>query len=238
MATWGDIKTAVTYNLGKQGDANIVTLLPIWADLFQKKVQQDRNYWFLKTVAERTINNTAQSYPLPANFKADMVFYLKRLVTSGDPANAFIELDPITDIDVVRTYEPVTAQSQKAQPEAYTIGNVDMTLWPWPDKTYTLRCQYWKDIDPPVAGSAAGFINAWITNYPALYIAALSAEGFKYLQEWADADAWEKRAIGLLLDVRASHIARELPSKVMLVPMRDQFGTTRDSQNSVWKVYN
>lgn len=244
MATWGDIKTLVTKNLGKSGDADVVTLMPIWADSFQRKVQRDRNYWFLKTVAERTINSASQTYPLPANFRDDMVFYLKQLISGGDPSNTFIELDAITDIDVVRSYEPVDVNApnggagQKAQPEAYVVGADTMSIWPWPDKVYTLGCQYWKDVDPPTASSPNNFTNKWITDYMDLYEEELTYLGFRYLQEWDDAAKWKAMAKITLGDIRAAHVARALPSKITLVPKRDQYGTTRDSQNATWKVYN
>lgn len=238
MATWGTTKTLVKYNLGRTGDTNLDTLLPIWADIFQKKAQRDRNYWFLKTVAERSIVNTSQIYPLPDNFKDDMIFYLKKLTTAGFSANEFVELDPITDIDVVRLYAPVVASTQKGQPEAYTIGDQSITLWPYPDQSYTLRCQYWKDVDPPVSGSLDSFTNAWIADYPDLYAEELTAAGFSYLGEGENAMIWEARAKRTLADVRAANVARELPGKLVLVPMRDQFGTTRASLSNTWRIYN
>lgn len=232
MATWGDIKTLVKSNLGKQSDSNVVTLLPIWADTFQKEVQRDRNYDFLKSVFERSVDETQQTYSLPSNFLEGLAIYLLKSNPDG-----FVELNRIVDLDVIRAYAPViTGTTAKAEPRDYTLDNGQFTLWPWPNTTYTLRTMCWADIDPPVAASADSYVNSWITKYPDLYEAGLTEKGFMYLQEFADAKEWRATKMRILSDLRAQWVKRVMSGKqVAIVPRNDAMGTNLNVRGTQWR---
>ena len=157
---------------------------------------------------------------------------------------AYVELDQLSDLDIIRMFQPVVGSddvqvaANKAQPTGYVIGNASMTFWPWPDDTYTIRCLYWKDMAPPDADSVDGFSNAWIRDYPGLYEQELTAHGFRYLGEDSKALIWENRAKGTLADVRAANVARELagPGKLALVPNLGVYGTTRGRRANIWRT--
>ncbi|MFA5936688.1 MAG: hypothetical protein WC822_02305 [Candidatus Paceibacterota bacterium] len=229
MANWGEVKTWVLANLGKQNDTEMTALLPPFAEAFQLKVQRDRNYWFLKTISERSIVSTAQTYPLPDGYKGHVLVY----IVDSSP-DGYSELFPISDTDVIRMYTPVTVASQKGKPVNYNISGESITFWPYPDTTYTIRMTGWKDIDPPVLSSAASFTNSWTSRYPDLYVQELTAMGFDKLQEYEDSDHWMKRAAATMAALRADYVARMLPSEMTLTPMTDVYGTSKAQRGWTW----
>ena len=187
---WGDVKTVVKDNLGRQNEATLDILLPLFAEMFQREVERDRNFFFLKTTTSRTIDQLAQSYALPLDFKDDLIFYIRRV--APDPEE-FLELRKITDIDVIRKYSPGTANGQPNEPKDFTISNETITFWPFPDKQYTIRAITWKRLAAPTSTSADSFTNTWINLYPDLYVQALTEQGFAYLQEAQDSEIWKKK---------------------------------------------
>lgn len=219
--TWGDIKTLVLANLGRQGDSETIALLPLWAKLFQQKVERDRNYWFLKATFERELVSTKQIYSLPGEFKDDLLVYLKNTDPKG-----FKELYPITDHDVVRQYGPVVDETDKEEPEHYIIADQSITLWPHPNKAYTLRLIGWRNIDTPDVVSSDDFSNTWVSDYADLYTQELTAMGFGKLQEAQDSNIWEIKADKTLMTLRSQHVARELPGEATLTPKSGQYDAT------------
>lgn len=232
---WSDIKNLVTANLSRVNDPTVLALLPLWAASFQLKVQHDRNYYFLKATAERTIDDTSQVYELPPGYKDGLNIYLKFTVANGDSNNAFEELFPISDTDVVREYSPISVETDKMQPINYVLGVNSFTLWPWPDKQYTIRTTYWKDIDPPTAASLDNFSNYWMSVYPDLYEQELTMRGMRYLEQWEAATEWGSFAQATLMGLRREHNARVMQSESMMVPRADVKGSNlQERGNSSW----
>lgn len=236
--TWGNVKTLVLSNLGKTssgtvGGQTLSTLLPFWAELFQKRAQDDRQYWFLKAVAEMATSANQQIYDLPPGYGDDLVVYIRDTTTDKE---GFIELHPISDVEIIRLYAPGNVTRLKAQPERYQIGAASLTYWPWPDKAYTMRAVYWKDIDAPVAASGDSFTNYWIEHYPELYVARLTEIGFRALQEKEDAAYWAAEALRILGDLRAQNVARELSGEMVLRPRADVYGTGFHQRGSKWFI--
>jgi hypothetical protein len=229
MATWGNIKTWVKANLGKQGDTSLDALLPIFAEAFQLKVERDRNYHFLKTISERTITSAAQEYALPSDYKDDLVTYIRKTSPRG-----FIELNRITDVEVLRLYAPAVSSADYAQPKDYTISNGTIAFWPWPDADYVIRLIGWRNTTPPVLASADSYTNYWTLKYPDLYVQELTAMGFEEAQELEDADYWSKKIEKTMAGIRADFVARELHGQLSIVPRSDVFGTTRGERNTPW----
>jgi hypothetical protein len=239
---WGQIETRVLLNLGKfsPADPNCILQLPLWAEEFQRKVQRDRNYWFLKTTATRLIDQTAQTYEQPPGFKEGLILYLE-----DDPNDQFVELFPLSNTDKMRLFNPSQLSGDKAPPLYYEFNSESWTFWPWPDQQYLVRAEYWGDITIPSATPAAGLttkpitdlqINFWMDKYADLYIKALTMYGFEYLQEFTAATAQQKAIDDIIADLRAQNVSRVVGRDFMR-PRTDAYGTNYDSRAVGWQVY-
>lgn len=239
---WGQIQTRVLLNLGKLSppDANCILQMPMWAEEFQRQVQRDRNYWFLKLKASRSIDQTAQTYEQPPGFKEGLILYLQ-----DDVNDQFIELFPLSNIDKMRLFNPSQLSGDKAPPFYYEADAKSWTFWPWPDKQYTVRAEYWGDMAIPAATSAAGMAvtpindpqsNYWTEYFPDLYIAVLTKAGFMYLQEFNAATAMQKTIDDIIGDLRAQNVSRVIGRDFMR-PRANQYGTNYDSRGSGWQIY-
>lgn len=233
--TWGNVKTLVTKNLGRQTDTvELPSLLPLWAAADQLAMERDRNFWFLKTSAYRSLTPGTNIYAVPVGFKEPLLFYI--VDTSINP-NQFKELNQIDDASVIRIYSPDASAQFRALPVDYVLAGESITVWPVPDKVYTLKLVGWQNIDPPAADSDDSFQNSWITKYPDLYEARLTAKGFRSLQQYDDADKWDAVAARILGDLRAANVSRELGGKFALTPTPDRYGVTTDNSTQFYWTY-
>lgn len=240
---WGSVQTRVLLNLGKFSppDGNCILQLPLWAEEFQRDVQRDRNYWFLKLTATRLIDQTAQTYEQPPGFKDGLILYRE-----DDANDQFVEMFPLSNTDKMRLFNPSQLSGDKAPPLYYEFNSQSWTFWPFPDKQYLVRAEYWGDITLPTATPAAGLLtkpitdpqhNYWTDYFPDLYIAALTKKGFEYLQEFAAATSQEKMIDKIIGDLRAQNVARVIGSGNIIKPRTDVYGTSYDSRTVGWQVY-
>lgn len=239
---WGQVQTRVLLNLGKLSppDPNCILQLPMWAEEFQRKVQRDRNYWFLKITASRQIDSTAQVYEQPPGFKEGLILYLE-----DDVNDEFVELFPLSNTDKMRLFSPSQSSGDKAPPLYYEANAQSWTFWPWPDKQYQVRAEYWGDMAIPLQTPAAGVLqtgivdgqsNYWTEYFPDLYILWLTKLGFKYLQEFKAAQEQENDINAVIADLRAQNVSRVVGRDFMR-PRTDQYGTNYDSRAVGWQVY-
>ena len=239
---WGQIQTRVLLNLGKYSppDQNCILQLPLWAEEFQRKVQRDRNYWFLKLTATRLVDQTAQTYEQPPGYKDGLILYLE-----DDVNDQWVELFPLSNTDKMRLFNPSQLSGDKAPPLYYEFNSQSWTLWPWPDQQYLLRAEYWGDISIPTATPTANFgppisdtqVNYWMQYFPDLYIKFLTQSGFEYLQEFSAATSQQKAIDDIVDDLRAQNVARVLGSGYTMRPRTDEYGTNYDSRAVGWQVY-
>jgi len=240
---WGQIQTRVLLNLGKYApaDANCIMQMPMWAEEFQRKVQRDRNYWFLKLTATRLIDQTAQIYEQPPGFKEDLIIYIE-----DDVNDQWVELFPLSNSDKMRLFNPSQLSGDKAPPLYYEAQSQSWTFWPWPDQQYLIRAEYWGDLTVPAATPAAGLLtspitdtqhNYWTDYFGDLYIKWLTKLGFDYLQEYTAATAQQKDIDDIISDLRAQNVSRILGSKFTMKPRTDEYGTSYDSRAVGWQVY-
>lgn len=240
---WGQVETRVLLNLGKYSppDAKCILQLPMWAEEFQRKVQRDRNYWFLKITATRLIDQTAQVYEQPPGFKDGLLLYLE-----DDVNDQFVELFPLSNTDKMRMFNPSQLPGDKAPPLYYEFQSESWAFWPWPDQQYLVRAEYWGDLSVPTATPQAGLNatpildpqhNYWTDYFPDLYIKWLTKLGYDYLQEFNASNSQEKDIDDIIADLRAQNVARVIGSGNIIKPRTDVYGTGYDSRAVGWQVY-
>jgi hypothetical protein len=240
---WGQVETRVLLNLGKYTppDANCILQLPMWAEEFQRDVQRDRNYWFLKLTATRLIDQTAQTYEQPPGYKDGLLLYRE-----DDINDEWIEMFPLSNTDKIRLFSPSQLAGDKAPPLYYEFNSQSWTMWPWPDQQYLLRCEYWGDLTIPSPTPASGFLtspitdpqtNYWTQYFPDLYINWLTMLGFNYLQEYSARDEQKEAIEKTISDLRAQNVARVIGSGNIIRPRTDMYGTNYDSRSVGWQVY-
>jgi hypothetical protein len=205
---FGVIKSRVLSNLGR-GSANV--LVNDWINNRQSFVCSDRNWYFLKASTTQALTEvaTSTSYDLPSDYKDDAIFYL---IKSGETKPSVLRI--IDEKSALLRY----STDDIGTPRWIVMKDTQYTPYPAANGAYTLYLEYYKWLTDL---KDDGDTNEITNRKPDLLIAGGTAEGFSYLQEYNDANQWERLFQKHLSDFKAHDVSRKLGQDFMLVPRPD-----------------
>jgi hypothetical protein len=212
----------VQKNLGRGAHTTIVSLIPEWVNLIQRKISKDGHWWFcFNESTSLTIAQSADTITLPTDFLDEEYVFLE------DSDEQIHRIDPMEYMEYRQTYTDETGSSFESRPLHYLLRETDLLFRPIADATYTLLMGYWQQLADLTAGGAT---NELLDTYPDVLETGATYKGFEYMQEYDDAAFWLKRHEQEFSKMRIANAEREFPSEFVL-NVRPGQRSTRLSRN-------
>lgn len=169
------------------------------------------DFSFLRQIVEYLLEPQRKSYSMPANFKNDCLFYLKK-------ENSYKPLYVTSDYNIIRRYAP----EEKGEPQYVLLGQKLFSLFPVPEKEYTLHLLYYAYFSELTNDDDTNYLT---DNYPQLIIDGVCADVFAFLFEYEQARYYEDKFNQGLIILKRQDVIKRLPDVMYL-------GVTTDVKQS------
>ena len=220
-----DIRQRVRDNINRD-DSGINTKIESWINDAKRRVEQQLNMDYMRTVDKTLVaTNAAPSPTLPARWKAEILVKYRKTLPAGEEEASWTEINKLSEHEVLRVegFEGSPLAVVTGAPLGYTLEETTLTVHPKPEtgKTYTLAIAYWRfSANWTFAVNEEPYLAA---NAHRAIIDSATSLGFSMLGELQDAKKWElmysnPEKMGSYDEFRSHEMKRSLMGEVQMRP--------------------
>ncbi len=152
-----------------------------------RRIQEDRNFWFMEKAGTISVVSGTQNYALPTGFKEIVPKGLR--IADADSGNFYEPLSPLHPDDAYSHFRDVNETSDYAL--YYEIYGGQLYLYPMPSLAVTLSIRYYGYLDRPVAATFTTETDILTQEGADAIVAYSAAEMLRYMNELNRAQMYE-----------------------------------------------
>lgn len=172
-----------------------------------KRICDFFDFSFLRQIIEYNIEPGRKSYVIPQNFKNDGLFFLKK-------ENYYQPLYITSDHNIILKFKP----EYRGEPRYVLLGSRLFSLFPIPDKEYTLQLLYYGYLNELEQDNDKNYLTE---TQPQLIIDGVCADVFAFLFEYEQARYYEEKFNQGLILLKRQDVVRRLPDVMYLGVVTD-----------------